>query len=287
MIRDFESFTVEIEDDFDLAKIADSGQCFRVRVFDGGIYRFITGGHVVYIRFLKENKYAVCCHKDSWEHIWADYFDLSRNYRSIRENAVGRGDFVGRAADAGSGIRILRQDTWEMLVTFIISQRKSIPAIAKAVENLCVKYGKKIETDYEVLYAFPGPMELSGASAEELNACGLGYRTAYVMDAARQVASGELDLSALKAYGDEELFARLLKVHGVGKKVANCVCLFGYGRMGRVPVDVWINRAISQECEGKNPFLEFGDDAGIIQQYVFYYERNQNGRKNKRDADFG
>lgn len=281
MTEAFENFTIEIEDDFDLAKIADSGQCFRVKPFEDGTYRFITGNNIIYIQKIKEGSYAVCCQKGSWKNIWTEYFDLSRNYRNIRERAIGGNDFVGRAAAAGSGIRLLRQDTWEMLITFIISQRKSIPAIAKAVENLSAKYGKEIETSYETLYRFPTPEELCHATMEELAACGLGYRSAYVMDAIEQVSSGALNMSELAACGDEELFARLLNVKGVGKKVANCVCLFGYGRVGRVPVDVWINRAIIEECQGRDPFEAFGENAGIIQQYVFYYERNQHGRKNK------
>lgn len=265
--------TLQIEDDFDLGKIADSGQCFRVRHFEDGTYRFITGCHVVYIQQIKEGKYTLRCDRNDWELVWANYFDLSRNYRDIRKSAKDRNDFVDRALTAGAGIRVLRQNTWEMLVTFIISQRKNIPAIAKAVETLSAQFGKKIETEYETVYAFPTPEELCLATQEELNACGLGYRTPYVRDAAEKVCSGVLDLSAIAGYRDQELFEELQKVHGVGKKVANCVCLFGYGRTSRVPVDVWIARALETECKGEDIFAGFGEDAGIIQQYIFYYER--------------
>ena len=251
--------TLQMEDDFDLGKIADSGQCFRVRHFEDGTYRFITGCHVVYIQQIKEGKYTLRCDRNDWELVWANYFDLSRNYRDIRKSAKDRNDFVDRALTAGAGIRVLRQNTWEMLVTFIISQRKNIPAIAKAVETLSAQFGKKIETEYE--------------TQEESNACGLGYRTPYVRDAAEKVCSGVLDLSAIAGYRDQELFEELQKVHGVGKKVANCVCLFGYGRTSRVPVDVWIARALETECKGEDIFAGFGEDAGIIQQYIFYYER--------------
>lgn len=273
-MAEFGKFTVKIEDDFDLEKIAACGQCFRARIFGDGTYRFIKGGQAVYLKKLQENDYAVCCAEGAWEEVWTDYFDLSRDYRSIRKNAGDKNRFVDRAVEAGTGIRILRQDAWEMLITFIISQRKNIPAISKAVEGLAAAYGKKLTTPYEDMYAFPSPEELGRATEEGLNACGLGYRTAYVRDAAEKVLSGELDLASLAACSDEELFTRLLKVHGVGKKVANCVCLFGYGRTSRVPVDVWISRAIQEECQGYNVFEEFRTEAGIIQQYVFYYERN-------------
>lgn len=268
-----ELFTIQIEDDFHLEKIASSGQCFRVGRLDGGIYRFITGGEVIYLKKTEENTYEIHCNKAAWENVWTDYFDLSRNYRNIRSRIRGKNRFIDQAAKAGAGLRVLRQDPWEMLVTFIISQRKNIPAISKAVEGLCVRYGDEFVTDYEHIHAFPTPGELCQAGEEGLRSCGLGYRAAYVQDAAQKVANGELNLSALTALGDEELFTELMKVHGVGKKVANCVCLFGYGRTSRVPVDVWIARAIEEECQGCDPFGDFGADAGIVQQYVFYSKR--------------
>ncbi len=274
MEEKWERFTIKIEDDFDLAKIADCGQCFRACVINDKMYRFITGCHIIYIEKLQEGKYSVCCGKNAWEGIWVRYFDLSRNYQGIREQAWGKNSAVDKAMEAGAGLRILRQDPWEMLITFIISQRKNIPAIAKAVESLSMKFGKKLVTPYETVYAFPTPEELCQASDGELSSCSLGYRMAYVRDAAEKVMSGTLDLSEIAGYSDEDLYEELLTVRGVGKKVANCVCLFGYGRTARVPIDVWIARAIEEECQGNSPFGSFGEEAGIIQQYLFYYERN-------------
>jgi N-glycosylase/DNA lyase len=161
-----------------------------------------------------------------------------------------------------------------MLITFIISQRKNIPAISKAVDTLAQKFGGKIMTGYETVSVFPTPEELCLAQTEELNSCGLGYRAAYVKDATEKVKTRALDLTELASRQDNDLFEELMKIHGVGKKVANCVCLFGYGRTARVPVDVWIARAIQEECHGESPFADLGEEAGIIQQYVFYYERN-------------
>lgn len=263
-----------IHDDFDLGKIASCGQCFRAKAFDDGRYRFITGDHVLYIENTEEHVFSVSCGEEEWGAIWAPYFDISRDYRRLREEEYKKHEFVQRAMDCGCGIRILRQDPWEMLLTFIISQRKSIPAIAKSVEALSEKFGHLIETEYERIYSFPTPKELRDATEEELGSCGLGYRIPYVSDAVRRVTSGELDLEAIAAYGDEELFWELQSVYGVGKKVADCVCLFGYGRVARAPIDVWISRAIREECHGENPFPMFETDAGIIQQYIFYYEKN-------------
>lgn len=273
-----DSTIITIEDDLDLKKIELSGQCFRVREFDGGIFRFITGDHVLYIRKLPDNtgedtasRYEISCSTDEWQQVWEPYFDLGRSYCAIRERAEGKNAFVDTAMRFGRGIRVLDQDAWEMLVTFIISQRKNIPAISKSVNLIAERYGTPIETEFETIHAFPTPQQLAGATEEDLRGCSLGYRAPYVADAVRAVRSGDLDLSALEDLGDEELFEALQTVHGVGKKVSNCVCLFAYGRMSLVPVDVWIARAIDEECEGKDPFVAFGADAGIIQQYVFYY----------------
>lgn len=262
---------VEIQDDFDLDKIANCGQCFRAKELEGGMYRFITGEDVLYIQKQEKNQYAVSCSRESWQEVWARYFDMERNYRKLREEAAGRNCFVEKAIQCGQGLRVLKQEPWEMLITFIISQRKTIPAIAKSVELLAQKFGHPIQTGREVVWSFPSSKELLGASMEDLAACSLGYRAGYVKDAAEKAAYGELDMEAISGMDDEAMFREIMKVKGVGKKVANCVCLFGYGRLSRVPVDVWIARAIEDGCQGENPFPQYGEYAGIIQQYIFYY----------------
>ena len=161
------------------------------------------------------------------------------------------------------------------LVSFIISQRKSIPAIRRAVELLSERFGERLGSDSEgPVYAFPTAEALCCAGEQALQECGLGYRTRYVLHAAQQAAEGTLDLKKLASLPDEALFVRLMELDGVGKKVANCVCLFGYGRVGRVPVDVWIERLIRDEFAGQDPFPQFGLEAGIVQQYLFFYKRS-------------
>lgn len=270
---------VEIQDDFDLQKTISCGQCFRAKALGEGLFCFVTGEHVLYIRRTGNRRFMVSCTEDEWQGIWTRYFDLDRSYRGIYDREKEKHEFVRKAMDCGRGIRILRQDPWEMLVTFILSQRKSIPAISRAVETLAEKYGHPLRTDRETLYTFPTPKEMSPATVEELRACGMGYRAPYIYDAVRQVVSGSLNLDALAEYDDAALFQALQRVSGVGKKVANCVCLFGYGRMARVPVDVWISRAVDEECCGEDPFPLFGGNAGIIQQYVFYYMKNRSYTK--------
>ena len=260
---------VQIEDDLDLSKIAESGQCFRA-VSTAGRFRFITGEKVLYIEPLGEGRYAAECSEGEWRQVWEPYFDLPRNYAAVRQSVSGDA-FLQAAAASGQGVRVLRQDPWEMLVTLIISQRKSIPAIQKAVEALCTTFGAPLQTAHETLCSFPAPQALEAAGTDGLKSCGLGYRVPYVQDAARQVCSGALDLAGLAGKDDEELLTELKKVRGVGDKVANCVMLFAYGRTARVPVDVWIQRIIRERYAGKDPFVPYGQNAGIMQQYAFYY----------------
>lgn len=295
--------TVVIEDDFSLEKIARSGQCFRVREVGNGWWRFIAGDKALFMRLSQPfdaGEFEISATDAEWTGFWHDYFDMGRNYRSIRQSCKGYSEFVDDAMRFGAGLRVLNQDPWEMLITFIISQRKSIPAISRAVEEISKHFGRSINVklptscdaepdpadqtsisiasgspSVEPLFAFPTPEAIVAASDDELKACGLGYRVPYVRSAAEMVASGELDLDAIALLSDDELFCELQRVHGVGKKVANCICLFGYGRSQMVPVDVWIERAINEECAGRDPFAQFGPNAGIMQQYVFYYMTNR------------
>ena len=265
---------VEIEDDLDLGKIAASGQCFRVKSLPDGGFSFITGNHLLHIRKETDRSYSISCDRAEWEQIWRPYFDLDRDYSAIRRKMRGADDFLDKAMDYGRGLRILRQDPWEMLITFIISQRKSIPSISRAVETLSERYGQEIFSPLEEIKAFPSPRELSSASVEDLQSCGLGYRAPYVHDATCRVTENILNLDKLSLMDDGGMLEELMKVHGVGIKVANCVCLFGYGRMGCVPIDTWISKTIRENFKNENPFPALGENAGIMQQYVFFYVRS-------------
>lgn len=262
---------IKLTDDFDLQKIADSGQCFRVRTFEDGTYRFITEDQLLYIKKVDDEMYDISCSEELWIKIWYPYFDLDRSYSEVRGRIGSRDKYMLSAAENGLGIRILRQDPWEMLITFIISQQKTIPAIKSAVEILSANYGTLLPSDREEIYSFPTPKQLSGITGEILREYKLGYRAPYILDAVRQVLSGKLDLHALASRSDRKLFEALKQVNGVGEKVSNCICLFAYGRTRLAPVDTWIKKVIDQKYKGKNPFPKYKDGAGIMQQYIFYY----------------
>lgn len=266
---------VSIQDDFNLDKIISSGQCFRARKIENGLFRFMTGKNVLYMQETGDNKFSVSCSSQEWENVWKEYFDLGTNYSAIRKLVIGHNEFIDTSVEAGKGLRILKQDPWEMLIAFIISQRKNIPAIGKSIEVLAQLYGEEIQTDYEFVYSFPLPFEMRSATDDDLRKCGLGYRIPYVKDAICKVTAGSLKLEKIAAYNTTDLLAALQSIYGVGKKVANCVALFAYGRTSCVPIDIWISRAIQKECGGDDPFPQYGEYAGIIQQYVFYYQKSR------------
>lgn len=253
---------ITINDDFNLYKITYSGQCFRPKQLSDKSYRFVTGSNELIITELGGNEYDISCDMNTWNTVWHDYFDLDLCYENIRKSIPDSDTYLKNASNIGKGIRILKQDKFEMLISFIISQRKSIPAIKSSVEKLCSLYGSN---GY-----FPGPEELMKASSDELASCGLGYRVPYIETAARKVALGEVDLEALDSLSDDELFNSLKSFYGVGDKVANCVALFAYHRINRAPIDTWINKVIDSEYAGINPFPSYPGTAGIMQQYMFY-----------------
>ena len=267
---------IKIEDDFDLEKIAHCGQCFRAKEIENGVYRFITENHVIYIKKLRENVFDVSCDPYEWANIWENYFDIATNYAEIRKEISAINDYFKEVSEVGKGIRILKQNTFETLISFIISQRKSIPSITVSVERIAEKFGKPITSIYETVYSFPTFEELQSASILGLSNCALGYRAEYIRDAVEKIYEGVVSLEELNKKSDESLVEELKKIKGVGDKVANCVALFAYHRVDRVPIDVWISRAIEDDFNGHNFFNDIKRNAGIAQQYVFYYKKFRN-----------
>ena len=266
---------VSIPADFDLDLIVHSGQCFRPGQMADGRYRFIHRDNLLYIAQSGDGKYEISCTREEWSAVWSEYFDLTRDYGQVR-NQIPRFDgFLSVAAARCTGLRILRQDPWETLISFIISQRKTIPAIRTSIERLCRRFGRPIPDGDPDCYGFPAPEALSRATPEELADCGLGYRAQYIHEAAAAAASGAVDLSSLASLSDADLLQELMKIRGVGTKIANCVCLFSYARVNCAPVDVWISRVLDLYYAGKSPFETYASDAGIFQQYMFVYCQSQ------------
>lgn len=266
---------LQVNDDFDLNKIADSGQCFRWEKMDENTYRIIAGGFCTYIKDLGENRYDIDCAGTCEEEFWKNYFDLQVNYRHIRENIDQDQDpFLWEAADAQKGTRILRQDPWEMLITFIISQNKNIPAIRKSVNMLAESCGeKRLDGRGHVYYAFPEQEALAALPEECLKECKLGYRCKYVKAAAEAVTQGNINLEELIDADEEETIKALTSLYGVGVKVANCISLFGLHHLDAFPIDVWVKRILEEKYPDGYPFERYAPYNGVCQQFMFEYYR--------------
>ena len=270
---------IHIHDDFDLDRIAESGQCFRWVKESPQTYRIVHGAHCLLIQALGNGRFNFSCTENEYRTIWYDYFDFGEDYHSVRSRICEKEDpFLFRACEYGKGIRILRQDPWETLISFIISQNKNIPAIRKSIELLCAEVGN-IQTDEEgrKFFVFPSPEKILALPDETLAACRLGYRCRYVKAAAAEVADGKLDLQKLQGETDETVLKALTAVLGIGVKVANCVSLFGLHHIDAFPVDVWIRRILDREYPAGYPIEKYRPYNGIYQQYMFYYYRVRYG----------
>ena len=305
---------VHIEDDIDLAKIDASGQCFRWRHPAEKRWIIPAFGKVLRVEELGNNEFWFECTAEEFENVWKDYLDLQTSYRDIRASIPDSDLYMKKAGDLGAGIRILRQDPWETLGTFIMSQRKNIPAIRQCVERLCSCAGDNLGTyQGEKISSFPSPDAILGIHCRKISPeqgrcsyqergiplCGLGYRMPYVMAAAEWAAAitaepggarkplpstdaGAKLSAAAAALSDEQLQQELMKIKGVGIKVASCTALFGFHRTNAFPVDVWMKRVLSQHYPAGFNLSAYAPYAGIMQQYMFFAVRDEAATKTRR-----
>ena len=274
---------IQITDDLDLDRIAQSGQCFRWKKTEDSTYRIIAGGSCLYITSLGtsgaadgDGRFELDCSEAEFECFWKKYFDLEENYREIRGRIdPGLDPFLWQAAENEKGIRILRQDPWEMLITSIITQNRNIPAICRSVELLAESCGRPQKDSRGcIYYTFPEPAALAVLSEEELKECKLGYRWKYVRAAAEAVAEGKIDPEKLACEEEERAIKALTGLFGVGVKVASCVSLFGLHHLDAFPVDVWVRRILENEYPDGYPFERYSPYNGIYQQYMFAWYRH-------------
>lgn len=264
--------------DYDIERTFTCGQCFRfTKASDSEYaceYRGVARGR--YMRFASDadgNVHIIGAPRNEVESVWLHYLSLDRDYDVIKQTVLsdfGNHPFMQAAIERTGGLRILAQERFETLCSFIISQNNNIPRISKLIETISEKYGESIETCDGVKYAFPTAERLSKVSEEELSSLKLGYRSKYIADAAARVNSGVLDLEKLDASNARE---ELLKVLGIGEKVASCIRLFAIEDLSSFPVDVWIKRVAATRFDGKLDPAKTGAYGGVAQQYLFCYER--------------
>ena len=256
--------------DFDLVQILESGQFFRFRE-DSGAYIMNATDRIYRVSQEGARLCFYNCDESEREFI-VSFFDLERDYGKIKADYDLLGDkHISAATRFGHGIRILKQDFFEMLITFIISQNNNIPRIKGITERLCECFGEKKASPFGEYYAFPDAKTLAACSEEDLAPIRCGFRAKYIISGAKAFCEGRFENISALSY--EQAKASLMTVKGVGEKVANCVLLFGDNRLSAFPVDVWIKRTVDALYgEGFSPDI-FGDSAGIAQQYLFYYAR--------------
>ena len=270
-------------ENFSVSQVFDCGQAFRFRQVAPREYQGVAFGKYLKVKHIEDGVFLWPCTKNEYQTIWKSYFDLNTNYSEIKKQVSSQFDVMQSAVTFGEGIRILKQDPWEIIISFIISANNNIPRIQGAIDKISEKYGSPFtHVDGQTYYAFPSPDQLAKARVEDLRACGVGYRDKYILKSAQMVASGEVDINKVKQLPLGQAEKELLKLHGVGKKVADCILLFGFNHMRAFPVDTWVKKVITKyfldETASNKDILAFADKAfgelaGYAQQYLFYYIR--------------
>ncbi|CEO14448.1 DNA-3-methyladenine glycosylase family protein [Paraclostridium sordellii] len=269
--------------DFDPKHIFECGQCFRWKDQGDGSYTGVAKGRVINVSREGDTIYLKNINLEDFNNIWKDYFDLDTDYSKIKNELRNMDEYLEKATEFGWGIRLLRQDPWEMIISFIISSNNRIPMIQKAIKNLSREYGTYIGSyEGEDYYDFPTPQQLSKASIEEIRACSTGFRDKYIKSTTEEVIKNNDDVYSYRNLSTEDCIKELLKFNGIGPKVGDCIALFGMQKYDTFPVDVWVKRVMQEfyvEDDMSLPKIrkyaidKFGDLSGFAQQYLFYYAR--------------
>lgn len=258
-------------DHFDIANIADSGQCFRYRKVKDNEYFFIAYGKKITVR-QEGDTIDISCTEEEWKKFFYSYFDLDTDYAKVEKLIADYGEsHLIESFEKGKGIRILKQDLWETIISFMISQNNNIPRIKCIIERLCTEAGKRVEGEDD-LYAFPGTFDVP-EDFFDTHELGLGYRAPYLKEMFSFVSQNPQWLDYLKTLSYEEARKELLSKKGIGPKVADCICLFGLHHIDAFPIDTHVKDLLCKYYpNGSLDLKRFEGYAGIIQQYLFYYE---------------
>ncbi|MBO4343800.1 MAG: DNA-3-methyladenine glycosylase 2 family protein [Clostridia bacterium] len=270
------SFEIKKPENFDISQIFDCGQCFRFDRVDENTYEGVASDRYVKITQKRDKLVFYNTDEKEFQNFWADFFDLKTDYSEIIKSFADD-KTLSEAAKFAGGIRILRQEKWEALCSFIISQNNNIPRIKGIINRMSEKYGKEIFDDGKrKYYSFPDAKTLYKAGESEIFALRTGFRAKYIYDAARTVSQNPRFLCEVSKLDTKSASEKLIKIKGVGNKVAACTLLYGFARHDAFPVDVWVKRILEKYYpDGATAHL-CGENAGIAQQYLFYYERCKN-----------
>lgn len=292
------SIILENVKDFNIKQILECGQCFRWERISDTNYIIVAYRRVIEVIQDGSQVTILNTNMKDFNEIWKNYFDLNVNYEEVKEE-LSRDELLKKSVEFGYGIRILNQDPFEMLISFIISARNSIPSIMKTIKKISERWGDKIEYKGNIYYAFPTPEQLNKATLEEIKETGASFRSKYIIDTISKVNAvieaknnkaldeelQQFDLEYIKSLPVDECHKALQNFMGVGAKVADCIMLFSMSKHSAFPVDVWIKRAMIHFYLAPDVSLnkirvfgrdKFGELAGLAQQYLFYYARENN-----------
>lgn len=262
-------------ENFDIRKICYSGQCFRMKEREENTFEIIAYGHYIEI-CQKDNVVTMSCTEEEFHSIWKTYLGLADDYNTITGLVNEEDRYMKKAMSFGWGIRILKQELWETIVSFLISQQNNIPRIKKSIQMLCERYGdKKLNLRGEVYYTFPKPEALHHLTDSELKECNLGYRSKYILRTAKDIVDGSFDLESLPKLSYEESRKELMKLYGVGIKVSECICLYALHHLNAFPIDTHIQKVLDMNYPDGFPFEQYRGYSGALQQYAFYYDLNE------------
>mgnify|MGYP002645755608 CR=1 FL=1 len=267
--------------DFNLKHIFECGQCFRFNEIEKNTYLGIAKGNALCISQDSDSITLYETTEEDFKNIWYDYFDLGRDYGEIKKR-LSVDPIMKNAISYGDGIRILNQDLWETVISFIISASNNIPRIKGIIERFCTSFGREINYMGQTYYSFPDIDTVYKLSKEDLSVIRAGYRDKYIMDAAQKFQNGQINDGYIRSLTTPEAKKMLLTINGVGEKVCNCILLFGLQRVDSFPIDVWIKRIVEKLYFGEEQNIptiaefakkHFGDIGGFAQQYLFFYAR--------------
>lgn len=266
-------------DCFNLKYTLECGQCFRWKN-NNDYYVGVIKDRVIKIRQDGDYIYVRSNEQKDLEKVIKEYFELEKDYSSIEKRIASLDGYVKKALKNTSGMRHLKQDFFETIISYIISANNNIPRISKSVNEISKRYGKKIEFDNEEYYLFPTPEQLRDVTIDDYRACGVGFRDKYIYNTVKRINNKEIDLVKMQDMDTSSLRKELLSLMGIGPKVADCILLFSCGRQEVFPIDVWVERVMKKlyfndENISKKEILKyasdnFGNDAGIVQQHLFY-----------------
>ena len=282
-----QKYIIENQESFELKDIFECGQCFRWNENEDGSYTGVINNGVLNVEKQSEKIIFTGMLDKDIKEVVRFYFDLDRNYEEIKMQLSNIDKYLKTSVEYGKGIRILNQDLWETIISFIISANNNIPRIKGIIERISKKYGTEIEWNGEKYYTFPTPKQLGKATVEDLRSLGTGFRDIRIYETTQKVLSGEFNLNEVQNKDTLSVREELLTLSGVGPKVADCILLFStLKRFDVFPIDVWVRRVMNElyiknEDEtkvNKKDIMKianekFGNLEGLAQQYLFYWKR--------------